>query len=133
MLFLVAALLAVSCTRENGLAIQDDAGVEDLAGADLRGVDLSGKPRDGAGPPPDLGKPPDMAGRMCGSTCSQCLTGPCCSGGCCRAGEYCENGQCHCGNGPACTPTNPICAAGGPVGGNSCGITCCGGTTPCPL
>jgi len=135
--------VATGCTRSNGLRVpDDDAGcpgctdagatvdqaVEDLAGEDLAGEDL--RRRDLSVGHPDLM-------RVCGSTCGQCVNGACCPGGkngCCAAGEFCDAaGKCRCGTGDACPASNPICSAGGFVGGMQCGSLCCGGTSPCPL
>lgn len=131
------------CTRSNGLAITGDGGESidlatsgqvDLFGIDLRGADLSHPPSsDLAVSPADLSVPP-----ICYSVCNHCTTGgACCAGGkngCCAMGEWCDaNGQCRCGQNAACPSTNPICAAGGAIGGNMCGSICCGGTSPCPL
>jgi len=141
MRYAVLLVCLAGCTRANGLAIGgNDGGAGDLAmaavdlrGVDLRGADLSQPPSsDLAVSPADLSEPP-----ICYSTCNHCTTGACCAGGkngCCAPGEWCDqNGECRCGQQAACPTTNPVCAAGGAVGGNQCGAICCGGTSPCPL
>src|SRR5262245_42946740 len=67
---------------------------------------------------------------MCAAS-GTCPAGPSCNGRCCAAGEHCEGGTCMCGSQPAC-PQGDMCAAPGPVGGDSCGSICCGITGPCP-
>jgi hypothetical protein len=57
--------------------------------------------------------------------------GPICGGICCGQGESCELGQCSCGGGAPCI-SGDLCAPAGPVGGDACGIVCCGSTGPCP-
>jgi hypothetical protein len=71
----------------------------------------------------------------CSASCNRCPSGPCCGAACCNAGEWCDptSNTCRCGNGPACSGGN-ICATGGPIQpGQTCGIICCGKTSPCPL
>ena len=129
MRYAVLLVCLAGCTRSNGLAISGDGGggsSTDMAAppADLFGIDLRGA---------DLSVPP-----VCVPTCNHCTTGgACCPGGvngCCGAGEWCDaNGQCRCGQNAACPSSNPICAAGGAIGGSMCGSICCGGTSPCPL
>jgi hypothetical protein len=144
MRYAVLLVCLAGCTRSNGLSIGGDGGgggstdmaapPEDLFGIDLRGRDFAQPPSsDLSVSPADLAVPP-----ICYPVCNHCTTGgACCAGGpngCCAMGEWCDaNGQCRCGQNAACPSTNPICAAGGAVGGNMCGFICCGGTSPCPL
>jgi hypothetical protein len=133
---LVLVLALAGCTRENGLYIggDGDGGVTGDGGDDASmcqgctdaGHDLR---------MPDLARPADLAGAMCGAS-GGCLVGPSCGGICCAAGERCENGVCRCGTNKACG-VGEICASGGPQpgpGSTQCGFTCCGGAgNPCPL
>lgn len=85
------------------------------------------------GPPVDaaMDAPLDAAPASCGPTGS-CAMGPTCGAGCCAAGERCDRGTCRCGDNPACG-VGDECAAAGPMGGDACGIVCCGASGPCPL
>jgi hypothetical protein len=58
----------------------------------------------------------------------ECGVGPPCGDDCCGRGEYCVNGACRCGDGPACGDGD-TCVAPGPY---SCGVVCCGASAPCP-
>lgn len=60
-----------------------------------------------------------------------CAVGPTCGGVCCDTGEACIDGECRCGDNPACQPGD-TCEAAGPIGGDACGAICCGVTGPCP-
>ena len=88
----------------------------------------------------------DSAGAFDGSQlcapdagCSRCTTGVCCGGGCCNAGEWCDQSgaspTCHCAQGPTCPAPN-ICTS---VLGlrDTCGYVCCnpgnGGGVSCPI
>src|SRR5512143_2850538 len=64
-----------------------------------------------------------------------CPDGPACGAGCCGPGEHCDQGTCMCGSGPACdtATTGDTCMPGGPFAPTSCGSTCCGGSTGCPI
>jgi hypothetical protein len=118
---LLAVVLACAGCRSGALDSNNDLATADLARFDLAGDDLAGA------------SSTDMV-RVCGSNCAQCTAGPCCGTSCCNAGEWCDNGTCRCGQNSACAP-GLLCATGGPViGGNQCGITCCGDAMhPCPL
>ncbi len=59
-------------------------------------------------------------------------SGPECNGICCNEGERCELGTCTCNGNPQCS-NGDFCAPAGPVGGDACGVVCCGMTSPCPL
>jgi hypothetical protein len=67
---------------------------------------------------------------FCGASGS-CVNGPACGSACCGTGEKCVNGTCMCGGGSACTGDD-TCMPGlfAPA---SCGYTCCGPSTPCPI
>jgi hypothetical protein len=67
---------------------------------------------------------------FCGAT-GGCPSGPACGVRCCGQGERCEAGACTCGMNAACGSGNS-CEAAGPIGGDQCGVVCCGATGPCP-
>jgi hypothetical protein len=106
---------------------------------DLAGLDQSQVPRDLLAPqdaaPPDFASS-DLSSISCVTDCNHCvLGGACCpgapNGGCCNAGEWCDNGTCRCGMGSGCA-TGQMCAS--PlVMQNQCGSICCGNGVPCPL
>ncbi len=153
-ILILASVALVACTSSNPLYIcgadcPDGGGASDLAGADFAGRDLSlgpgphdlsappGQPPDLSTAPPDLSKgggdSTDLA-RVCSPPFNSCFgQGPPCGNGCCGRGEWCNGNKCQCGDGPACNGQDH-CAAGGIVGFNACGTTCCGGfNDPCPL
>ena len=114
------------------LAACSSTGLPNGGGDGAQSSDLSVRP--GA----DLAHgPADLANLSCAPTCNRCI-GVCCpgapNGGCCAAGEWCDNGTCHCGSGPACT-SGQSCSSGGPINpANDCGSICCGDPGhPCPL
>jgi hypothetical protein len=114
-------------------ARRDQASCPPACNDDLASRDLSMAP-------PDLSTaPPDLAPHQCTPTCNKCLGGGACcpgasNGGCCASGEWCDNGACRCGDGPACTNSADHCAAGGIIQFGSCGTLCCGSFNhPCPL
>jgi hypothetical protein len=150
---LFAVSLLAACTADNPLYVGDgdggagggDAGQSDgskhdqsacppSCHDDLAADDLS------TAPPDDLTQPPstDLA-RTCTPYCQHCtFGGACCpgapNGGCCGAGEWCDNGACRCGDGPACTTNGDRCAQGGIIQFGMCGSVCCGSFNhPCPL
>lgn len=64
-----------------------------------------------------------------------CSEGPMCGPGCCSYGQHCVNGECRCGNDPACG-TGDYCTSGGPIlPSHGCGLFCCGPASGvgCPI
>jgi hypothetical protein len=115
----------VDMSKQHDMSSVDLSKHHDLSSAH----DFSHAPEDLAHPPSDL-KPADMGDRVCGPTCSRCETGACCGNSCCGAGEWCDNGTCRCGSGPACVMGQPCVAALPPILPVShCGTMCC---TTCP-
>jgi hypothetical protein len=75
-----------------------------------------------------------FAARSCEPT-DLCTTGPLCGVTCCDYGQHCVNGECRCGDHPACL-VGDYCLSGGailPAAG--CGILCCGPVSGigCPI
>jgi hypothetical protein len=72
--------------------------------------------------------------RSCEAT-DLCTEGPMCGATCCSYGEYCLNGECRCGNDPACADGD-YCISGGPaLPAAGCGLFCCGPVSGvgCPI
>ncbi len=131
----LAGLLITGCgssatDHAADLAAAGDLAVSDGGAADLAAADA---------PPGDLATPPgkDGAAPSCAPS-GGCLYGPACGDGCCGEGERCDTAGigpvCRCGQNPSCA-NGEHCAAPGPQGGATCGVTCCGGNggPPCPL
>jgi|GEM_PF-3437515 len=122
---LLTALIVAGGCRTAPLTLPLDGGTaSDLqtASSDLGAVDLSYA---------DFGLSSTDMTPLCFDTI-QC--GPAC-GGCCKAGEWCGGGACHCGTNAGCGG-NLLCASGGPViiPRTTCGFVCCGDAQhPCPL
>ncbi|HZS40655.1 MAG TPA: hypothetical protein VFF06_27670 [Polyangia bacterium] len=152
---ILPALLLAACTADNPLYVGDgdggaggggDAAQADGARHDQAACapscsdDLAGARDLAAAPPSDLAQAPaDLGQHQCTPTCNGCFGGGACCpgaphGGCCASGEWCDNGTCRCGDGPACTNNGDRCAQGGIIQFGSCGSLCCGGfNDPCPL
>ncbi len=134
--FLASALLW-SCASNSLPGNGDGAAPLDLAGCEPNCPDLATSTVDLSATPDFSGS--DLAAISCVTECNHCTAGGACcpgapNGGCCNAGEWCDNGTCRCGTNNAC-PSGEYCSSGGPVmGGNQCGFICCGGAGhPCPL
>jgi hypothetical protein len=58
-----------------------------------------------------------------------------CGSACCKPNEWCDQliGACRCGYGDGCGG-DLLCGVGGPIGADSCGFICCGGSSSqgCP-
>jgi hypothetical protein len=73
--------------------------------------------------------------------CGRCTTGVCCGGGCCIAGEWCDQSgaspMCRCAQGPACLAPNICMSAFELPAPNMCGNVCClpgnGSGVSCPI
>ncbi len=82
----------------------------------------------------DTGDGADVDLRSCAAS-GFCSEGPMCGAGCCLYGQHCDNGECRCGNDPACQ-SGDYCTSGGPIlPANGCGLFCCGPASGvgCPI